>query len=882
MAEQNKLLLVDGHSLAFRAFYALHNAMESMKNSAGLHTNALYGFHNMIQSKMEEIQPNYVLVAFDAGRTTFRHESFAEYKGGRDSMPAELSEQMPYIRSLLDALGISYYQLDQYEADDIIGTLAKQADEAAFETVIMTGDLDLAQLASDHTSMHYQKKGDYDTITPEFLLEKYGFRPDQVPDYLGLKGDPSDNIPGVDGVGEKRASKYLKEYGSIENLYDHMDDLKASKVKENLIEQEDRARLSKKLATIMREAPLEISLEDLAYHGKNEEKLIEFYKEMDFKSHLEKMDVSFTDQEKVEPASYEWVDHIEASMFAEQSALYVEMLGEDYHQEDIVGVAWGNEDAIYLTDIETAQQSQIFKDWLANDDYEKYVFDAKATIVGLYHYGLSLNHVALDILLADYLLTATDNREDVYLVATNHHYQALDSDQHIYGKGKKRALPSDQEVLHQHLANKILAIYSLAHSLHDELESNDQMSLHDDIELPLSKVLAQMEIRGIRVDADQLKALETEFDQILCELKSSIYEKAGEEFNLNSPKQLGEILFDKMGYPVIATTPSGNYSTSQDVLEKLQDQAPIVDDILQYRQISKIQSTYVKGLLEEIDEDGRVHTRYMQTVARTGRLSSVDPNLQNIPVRTEEGRQIRKAFTANHPDWLIFASDYSQIELRIMAHISQDEHMIKAFQEGMDIHSATAVRIFGLEDTEQVTPNMRRDAKTINFGVLYGMSDYGLSQSLGISRKEAKEFIDIYFKRYPGISDYKEKIIREAKNQGYVETIFHRRRYLPDINAKNFNQRSFAERTAVNTPIQGSAADIIKLAMIEMEKRLSQEQMESEMLLQVHDELIFQVPPAELEKMKTLVKDVMENIVDLAIPLEVENNYGDNWYTADE
>ncbi len=885
MANENKLLLVDGHSIIFRAFYALHSQLESMKNHNGLHTNALYGFHNMLENIMEELKPTHVLVAFDAGSTTFRHDFYDGYKGGRDTMPTEMSEQLPYLLDMLDGFGVRYYELDNYEADDIIGTLSHEADQRKMETIVLTGDRDLTQLASAHTSIYYTKRGvtDVDILTPESTEEEFGITPDQVTDYLGLKGDPSDNIPGVTGIGEKTATKLLNEYGSIEGIYENIDEMNQTKRKENLMAEKDIARLSKQLATIDTDSPVTISIDDLKYEGKDLQKLIEFYKEMDFNSHLNKLDTAgaYEDEEKKEIV-YEVVDEIKEDMFEDKQAVFTELLHEDYHQEEIAGIAWGNENGIYITSPESAFASEHFLDWVSNKSLEKTTFDAKATLVSLYRQGeAELEGVTFDILLASYLLTAKDNHKSVSDVCYEHNYNDILPDETIYGKGAKISLPDDPEKMYEHLAKKIKAIYSLTDQLREELKSNDQENLLMEMELPLSKVLAVMEMRGITVDRENLENLREEFDIILSEVEKNIYEKAGEEFNINSPKQLSVILFEKMGYPVIRKTKTG-YSTAQDVLEKLQPQAPIVDDILRYRQINKIQSTYVEGLLKDIDETGRVHTRFLQTVARTGRLSSVDPNLQNIPIRTEEGRKIRKAFTANHEGWKIFASDYSQIELRVMAHISGDEHLKQAFIDKEDIHTTTAVRIFDLEDKSEVSPNMRRDAKAINFGIIYGMSDYGLSESLGITRKEAKAYIETYFDRYPGVKNYIDTIIRGARDQGYVETIFNRRRYLPEINSRNYNQRSFAERTAMNTPIQGSAADIIKMAMIKMEERLREEKLETNMLLQVHDELIFETPPEEIEILSELVKDVMENVVELSVPLTVESSYGDNWHDADE
>lgn len=884
MTDKKKILLMDGFSLAFRAFYGMHGQLHSMKNARGLHTNALFALNNMFQSILKQLEPTHALVAFDAGKTTFRHEFFDDYKGGRDSMPPELSEQIPYFKDLLAGFGLKEYELENYEADDIIGTLTLEAEKNGDEVIVLTGDRDLTQLASDTTTIYFTKKGvtNVEEITAESLKEEMGIEPWQVIELKGLMGDQSDNIPGVTGIGEKTALKLLDEYGSIENLYDHIDEMNKSKRKENLIKEKDIAFLSKKLATIDRQAPITIGLDDLDYPGPNVEALVSFYREMDFQSQLERLDTAdYLDElnDHEEEISYQFLDQVNEEHFSDEMALYLEMLDENYLQSPVEVVAWGDEDQVYVAETKTALESEAFKAFIENPEKKKLVFDAKATAAALHRHGIQMENVDFDILLADYLLTATDSRQDVYDVAQNHQYQDLAPDESIYGKGKSKGLPDDLEKMHDHVARKIKAILSLTDQLAQKLVDNEQVDLLKEVELPLSKVLLEMELRGITVDAATLKEMQEEFAEILTNIEEAIYEKAGEEFNINSPKQLGVILFEKMGYTPIRKTKTG-YSTAVDVLEKLQDEAPIVEDILNYRQIAKIQSTYVEGLLKDIDEEGKVHTRFLQTVARTGRLSSQDPNLQNIPIRTEEGRKVRQAFTANHEGWYIFTSDYSQIELRVMAHISGDEHMIEAFRNNEDIHTSTARRIFFLDENDEVTGNMRRDAKAINFGIIYGMSDYGLSESLGITRKEAKDYIDTYFDRFSGVKQYIDDIIREAKNQGYVETLFNRRRYLPEINSSNFNQRSFAERTAMNTPIQGSAADIIKIAMIQVQERLKQEKMQANMLLQVHDELIFEVPEEEIDQLTQLVEEVMTQVVDLKVPLEVESSYGKNWYQA--
>ncbi|MDB7086621.1 DNA polymerase I [Enterococcus mundtii] len=878
---KNKLLLVDGNSVAFRAFFALHNSLERFKNRNGLHTNAIYAFHNMFENVMQKEQPTHVLVAFDAGKTTFRTEMYAEYKGGRSKTPGEFKEQMPYIRELLTGLGVKYYELPNYEADDIIGTLAEKVDKETFDVVVLSGDRDLTQLASKEIKVDITVKGvsDIESYTPEHVAEKYdGLTPKQIIDVKGLAGDASDNIPGVTKIGEKTAIKLLNQYGSVEGIYEHIDEMKQSKMKENLINDKEQAFLSKKLATIDTDAPVEVDIESLAYQGKDLDKLVPFFKEMDFKQFLAKLDV-VEEQVEMKDILFEVVHEYDESMFQTNMALYVEMMGDNYHTEDIVGVAWGTPEKIYVTNDLAIFENEAFLSWIGDKTRLKNVYDAKRTYVALNRYATKLQGIDFDVLLGAYLLDTNEKSEDIEGIASHYGYHDIQSDEAIYGKGAKKGLPEDEEVFFAHLARKVSAINGLTPKLSQELAEKNQEDLFRKMELPLSIILAEMEISGIKVDATRLQEMKIEFSDRLREIERKIYEEAGEEFNLNSPKQLGVILFEKMGLPVIKKTKTG-YSTAVDVLEQLREQAPIVDDILIYRQIAKIQSTYVEGLLKVIQSDGKVHTRYVQTLTQTGRLSSVDPNLQNIPIRLDEGRKIRQAFVPRNEDWLIYSSDYSQIELRVLAHISDDEHLKAAFLEGQDIHSSTAMRVFGIEKAEDVTPNMRRQAKAVNFGIVYGISDYGLSQNLGITRKAAQQYIDTYFEKYPGVKEYMERIVREAKDQGFVETLYHRRRYLPDINSRNYNIRSFAERTAINTPIQGSAADILKIAMIELDKRLKESDLQATMLLQVHDELVFEVPESELERLDKLVSEVMEQAVALHVPLITDSSWGKTWYEA--
>ena len=880
---KNKLLLIDGNSIAFRGFFALYQSLDRFKNSSGLHTNALYAVHNMLENVLEKEQPTHVLVAFDAGKTTFRHSFYDDYKSGRAKTPSEFKEQMPYLRDLIEGLGMKHYELENYEADDIIGTLATHVDPEKFDVVVLSGDKDLTQLASDNIRVDVTVKGvsEIESYTPEHILEKYGLEPHQIIDMKGLAGDQSDNIPGVTKIGEKTAIKLLKEFGTVEGVYENVEDMKKSKMKENLINEKEIAFMSKRLATIDTNSPIEVKVEDLDFNGKNLEVLIPFYKEMDFNSFLGKLDSSFVEPEVEKKTAIDYIvaTDLTEDMFSTDMSLYVEMLDENYHLSDVVGIAFGKEDRFYVTNDLAILDNEVFSNWISNEELSKKVFDTKRTEVALNRYDLKLKGVKYDMLLGAYLLDSTNNSEDMAEIAQSFDYFDIDNDEAVYGKGAKKGLPEDESVFFEHLARKIRTIEFLYEPILEELENKNQLNLYFDIELPLAHILGEMEIEGITLNASTLQEMKGQFAERLEEIEQKVYTEAGEEFNLNSPKQLGVILFEKMKLPVIKKTKTG-YSTAVDVLEKLKGESPIIDDILSYRQIAKIQSTYVEGLLKMVFSDNKIHTRYVQTLTQTGRLSSVDPNLQNIPIRLEEGRKIRQAFVPRHKDWQLFSSDYSQIELRVLADISQDEHLRQAFIEEQDIHTSTAMRVFGVESADQVDGNLRRQAKAVNFGIVYGISDYGLSQNLGITRKEAQTFIDTYFEKYPGVKKYMEDIVREAKDKGYVETLYHRRRYLPDINSRNFNIRSFAERTAINTPIQGSAADILKIAMIKIDKKLKEEGMEATMLLQVHDELVFEAPKSEIPKLQKLVEETMADAVSLSVPLKADSSFGDTWYEA--
>ncbi|UQS86714.1 DNA polymerase I [Nicoliella spurrieriana] len=880
MAEK-RLLLIDGNSIAFKAFYALYQSVDRFTNQDGLHTSAIYGFNTMLDNMLSVVKPTAALAAFDAGKVTFRTKMFKEYKGGRRKTPDELIEQFPYIKKLLTARGIKSYQLPNYEADDIIGTIAKQAEADGYLVTIVTGDRDLTQLCSDRTTVSISKTGvsQTDHYTAASVKETMGITPQQIIDVKGLQGDSSDNYPGVNKVGPKTADKLIKQFGSIENLYEHLDEITAKKLKEHLIEDHDQALLSKRLATIDRDAPLTIGVADLAYQGDQIKELTAFYQQMNFRKFLSEMGASADEQTpKIEFTRLDDENLTAVNELGSQVTFYLAMDGDNYHTAPFVGFVISDEQHCFVSRNVALLKQPPLKSILTDAKTTVALFDAKRAYVGLHRLGIELNHVDFDMLLVSYLLNTNDNSNDLSKVASKHGYYHVKSDEAVYGKGAKRSIPDDDDRLFNHLAAKALAITTLKQKMLDQLAEHDQTKLYTELELPIAFVLARMEIAGITVNRDQLMQMGSKLSERIAECEQAIYNEAGTEFNIGSPKQLGAILFDKLNLPVIKRTKTG-YSTSVDVLEQLAPQAPIVDNILKYRQLSKIASTYVDGLLKVIDpDDNKVHTRYLQTLTQTGRLSSVDPNLQNIPIRTEEGRQIRRAFVPSHPGWQIFSSDYSQIELRVLASISGDTNMQDEFLHNDDIHASTARRIFGLKSNAEVTPELRRQAKAVNFGIVYGISDFGLAKNTGITRKAAKQFIERYFAEYPNVHKYMQDSVKQAHEQGYVETITHRRRYLPDINSRNFHLRSFAERTAMNSPIQGSAADIIKIAMINMERAI--EGMQANMLLQIHDELVFEAPESEIPVLQKLVPKIMDSAVKLHVPLKVASHFGATWYDA--
>lgn len=870
-------MLIDGNSIIYRAFFAL----PLLNNDKGVYTNAVYGFTTMLMKILEEEKPTHMLVAYDAGKTTFRHDTYKEYKGGRQKTPPELSEQFPLTKELLEAFQIPHYELKRYEADDIIGTLATQAKDEKWDVKVISGDQDLLQLVADKVTVDLTKKGisQVESYTPDFMLEKMGLSPDQIIDLKALMGDSSDNIPGVPGVGIKTATKLLKEYKTIDNIYEHLDEISGKKLKENLVTYKEDAFMSKDLVTIHRDSPIKVTLDQLAYKGYEDGKVHELFKDLGFQSLLDRMGVEAEDHsEELTDIDYTIVDEITADMFTGDVAIVADMLTDNYHTAPIEGISIVNEKSRYFIPTNIALSSDVFKEWAADESKKKSVFDAKSLLVALLNQGIHIKGITFDLLLASYLLDPASNHVDIPSIAQGLGNRNILSDEEVYGKGAKLKVPSE-EILADHMIRKASALYDLQEQMEERLKENEQYELFKTLEMPLALILGEMEHTGVQVNIDELKGIGSELEKRLDVIEQDIFAQAGETFNINSPKQLGVILFEKLALPIIKKTKTG-YSTAVDVLEKLEGEHDIIPNITLYRQLKKLHSTYIEGLLKVTDpKTNKIHTRFNQALTQTGRLSSIEPNLQNIPIRLEEGRKIRQAFVPSKEDWVIFAADYSQIELRVLAHIANDEKLIEAFNQDLDIHTQTAQDVFHVDPSE-VTENMRSQAKAVNFGIVYGMSDYGLSQNLGITRKEAKKFIDRYFESFPGVQTYMEEIVQEAKHKGYVTTLMNRRRYLPEITSRNFNQRGFAERTAMNTPIQGSAADIIKKAMIDLHEKLHEEKLQARILLQVHDELIIEAPKSEIEKLIEIVPAMMEQTVELNVPLKVDYAYGDSWFNV--
>lgn len=860
-----KIILVDGNNLLFRSYYATAYSGNFMKNSKGFPTNALYGFTNMINKIINEECPTYMIVAFDKGKT-FRHEKYEQYKDGRIEMPDELKVQFPLAKELLTNMGIKYYECDNYEADDIIGTFAKYCDEEEdFIGTIVSSDKDLLQLISHDVDIKLLKQKDYIRYNEKSFKEAYGIEPINIIDLKALMGDSSDNIPGVKGIGEKTALKLLHDYKTLNGVYDNLDKL-TPKMREKLENDKDNAYMSYDLATIYKEVPMEISIPDIKLKNKNSDKLNEMYKELEFYSFLKKEEKKVDNNIEVKI-----IENTSEINVQKDSAYYLEILGTNYHSSKILGMAIYNEDNSFYIPFEILEKKHDFLDKL------KYTYDYKKNYVALKKHNINILNTNFDTMIAGYLLEY-NIKEDISYLANSFNYNIPFYDE-MYLKNKSKSLYEEEDIKKTAKAALLKAkfIYETKNIFEEKLKEEKLLDLFEEIEMPLSKVLGDMEYNGVLIDQNELNKLGEEFKIKIGLLEQSIYNDAGEKFNISSPKQLGEILFDKLQLPHGKKNKSG-YSTSIDVLNKLLGKHPIIEKIIEYRTINKLYTTYVEGLKNAICRDGKIHTIYTQTLTRTGRLSSIEPNLQNIPIRNEYGALIRKAFIPSE-NGIIMSGDYSQIELRILSHMANIDSLKKAFYDNIDIHTKTASDIFKIP-TDLVDKKMRRIAKAVNFGIIYGISSFGLSENLHIRPKEAKEFIDSYLQTYPGVKQYMDDTIKKAYEDGYVRTLFNRKRTIGELQNKNYMIRQSGERIALNTPIQGTSADIIKKAMIEIAKKLEQEKMQTKMIIQVHDELVFDVPNNEKEKIEKIIKDIMENVCELSVPLNVEIAYGKNWREA--
>lgn len=861
-----ELILIDGNSLLFKAFYATSYTGNYMVNRNGIPTNGVYGFARMVE-KIISTNPKYVIVAFDYGKKTFRNELLDTYKATRKETPQELVPQFALAREYLTAHNITWYEIEGYEGDDIIGTLVDFGEKNNLKVSVYTGDKDANQLISSQTTIYRTVKGvtELDIYNEQTLLDKYGLKPDQFRDFLGLMGDSSDNIPGIKGVGEKTALKLLHQYGTIEGLQEHQDEIKG-KMGEKIRAGMEDALMSKKVATILRDIPIDVDLEKATYQGYDYETLKSFYEKYDMNSLIKSMTTEAAPKKELK---LEIVDHMPE--ITKDSAVYPSIYDTNYHRSIILGYGIYNDEQAYFISYENALKDELFLAYLKDENKKKYGYDIKSAVIGSRWNGIEINGYTFDLSLASYVLEPAI-KEELKYVCTHFDYEGVQYDEEVFGKGAKKHIPED-DILASHIVSKAKAIYELKDVVTKELKDKNQYELYENIELPVTRILGEMEFAGTEIDLDVLKEMDTAFDETIEKLANDIYRISGTTFNISSPKQLGQVLFEDLGLKGGKKTKTG-YSTSQDVLEKIIDAHPVVPLVLEYRMLTKLSSTYLKGLQEQVFPDNKIHTIYKQTLTHTGRLSSVDPNLQNIPVRSEEGKLIRKAFVS-HNGYLV-SFDYSQIELRILAHMAHVTNLIDAFNQGKDIHRHTAALVFGVKD-EEVTPQMRSQAKAVNFGIIYGMSEFRLSKDIGMSISEARAFINKYFETYPEVKTYMDEVVKTCKKQGYVSTLLNRKRYIPTINDKNFMVRQQAQRYAMNTPIQGTGADILKLAMIEVDKALKEKNLKSQMILQVHDELIFDVFEDELEEVMSLVKEKMENCIKMDVPLIVEGNYAKNW-----
>ena len=871
-------MLIDGSSLIFRAFFALPN----LSNNDGVMTNGVYGFLTMYRNAFDKYKPDYVLVAFDRSSKTFRNDEYKDHKANRDKTPNELSYQFGILKDVLDSMGVKYTDLDGFEADDIVGTYARMAKEAGDEAVLITGDRDYLQLVDDNVLVYLTKKGVSDTVeyTVDKIKEEYGITPKQLIDVKGLMGDKSDNIPGVDGIGEKRALEFIRKYGSIENLYDNLDEISGKKTKESLENNEAVAYMSKKIGTIVTHAPVEFEYDDLALGEVDKEGLREKFSKLNFNKFLEELDGDGSESESKEftyKIGGNLKDLIDSSKKTKEIFFKSVYDGENYIHSEIYRLAIKTKDTdTYIIEPEKISElKNIFEDKTIN----KISFDIKEEMVLLDKLGIDLIGPYDDLMLMHYLIDPSRSSYDLKLLSQSYLTYELDSDESLIGKGAKtkKYAEVDQDDLAKLLASQVNAIEDSRDKVFKNLAEYEMVDLYENIEKRLARVLASMETIGFGTDRKILEGLKADLDKQIEAITSEIYDLAGSEFNINSTKQLGEVLFKDLDLPVVKKTKTG-FSTDAKVLEKLRDKHPIIEKIERYREIYKLRSTYIEGLENAIDEDGRIRSTFRQNIASTGRLSSQEPNLQNLPIKTDEGRAIRKAFKAGEGKILIDA-DYSQIELRILASLADDKNMQDAFNHGIDIHTQTASEVFHTP-LDEVTKLQRSEAKAVNFGIIYGISDYGLSQNLNIPRPRAKEYIDKYKKSYPQIKEYMDDVVQLARSQGYIETLFKRRRYIPEISSRNFNVRSFGERIALNTPIQGTAADIIKIAMIDTYNKLKEEGLDAKIILQIHDEIIIESSEKDKEKARDILKKCMEGAAKLKVDLLVDIGFGESMYES--
>lgn len=889
--KRDTLMVIDGNSLIYRAFYAL--PLLSTKDN--IYTNGVYGFLTMLYRIREEYDIDYICVAFDKKGPTFRHKAFDLYKGNRQSTPNELSQQFPILKEILSAMNVTQLELNGYEADDIAGTLSQIGEEEGLEVILVTGDKDYLQLTSNKTKILMTKKGitelkEYDE---EKFIQEYEIAPKQFVDLKGLMGDKSDNIPGVPGIGKKTGIKLLKQFGTMENLYDNIDKVGGKKTRESLLKHKNSAFLSKKLAEIIKNVSLNISLQDLKVREPNWDELAELFNKLEFKSLLSKIPSGKINLEKdsdyetkfniIEDNNYQLIiNDIERA-----KGFYFKFLfsNDHYINDQIIGIGIKVKDntSYYIdfskNNIEKFIES--FKELFESTSIEKYGHMMKMDIFALFKLNIDINNIAFDSMIGQYLLNPAQPDYSINELGKEYLDVCAIDKEELLGKGKNKKLYKDLDIeaRAEYVATNLDLMHGVKEQINNLIEEQGMKKLYYEIELPLTKVLAHMEFHGFKIDLKMINKLGEDFQKQITKMTNEIYALAGEKFNINSPKQLGKILFDKLKLPIIKKTKTG-YSTNAEVLDKLKGQHEIIEKILKYRQIVKLKSTYIEGLIKVVDkETSNIYSTFNQTVTNTGRISSTEPNLQNIPVKTEEGREIRKAFIAQNKDYVLIDGDYSQIELRVLAHVSKDPKLKEAFYGDEDIHTKTASEVFNIP-IDEVTPLMRSRAKAVNFGIVYGISDYGLSRDLNISRKEAKKYIDNYFNNYEMVKEYMDQIIIEGKEKGYVETILNRRRYVPELKSRNYNVRSFGERIAMNTPIQGSAADIIKIAMVKVFQELNKRNLKSKLILQVHDELIIETHKEEVEKVKELMKDIMENSISLDVPLKVDLKVGDSWYDA--